>query len=644
MVTEQPIVVDTREDLLYLLGEACEIEHNLMCCYLYAAWSLKRDEADGLTPQETAAVKGWRGAITSVAIEEMAHLALASNLMVAIGGAPHLVRPNFPVAPGYHPSGIVVELARFGAETLDHFIYLERPEGVDLPDPGAFAHTARYSRAKRAGALMPSSQDYATVGHLYRGIRDGFTQLAGSLGEERLFCGPSYTQLSKSDVSLPGLDAVTGLASALKAIDTIVDQGEGSPGHTEDSHYQRFLAIKREFEALRKANVSFTPAFPVAHNPVMRRPVNPVDRIHIDDPNAAPALDVANALYGAMLRCLAQCYGRPEREAATKALLIDAAIDAMTQMTLVAEHLARLPAGPQHPGIHAGMTFTMLRDVGRMPRGTGEMLFLNERFQQIGERAAALFGAGHPLQLLPPRIKSLAGRFAIAPRKAAPAPQEKPMTQAPSNDAPEIAEGQEITVSFNAKRCIHARFCVLGAPKVFKANTPGEWIFPDQMRIERLIAVAHACPSGAITYARKDSGPEEDAPPVNLVRLRENGPLAIHAPMTLGGQAIGFRATLCRCGASKNKPYCDGSHNDIKFEASGEPATKPSEALAVRDGVVDVQPMRNGPLSVTGNLEILSGTGRTINRVTSAKLCRCGGSANKPYCDGTHTRIGFEAE
>ena len=112
----------------------------------------------------------------------------------------------------------------------------------------------------------------------------------------------------------------------------------------------------------------------------------------------------------------------------------------------------------------------------------------------------------------------------------------------------------------------------------------------------------------------------------------------------LDGEAPSRRATLCRCGASKNKPYCDGSHAAAGFDATGEPATVPTEPLAARGGPLAVSPQKNGPLRVRGPLEVVSGTGRTIHRLTEARLCRCGGSANKPYCDGTHARIGFEAD
>jgi CDGSH-type Zn-finger protein len=129
-----------------------------------------------------------------------------------------------------------------------------------------------------------------------------------------------------------------------------------------------------------------------------------------------------------------------------------------------------------------------------------------------------------------------------------------------------------------------------------------------------------------------------------VLRLRENGPYAVHAAIDLVGHGPALRATLCRCGKSANKPFCDNSHRDAGFTASGEPATVESDPLETRDGTLRVTPVVDGPLQVTGNLEICSGTGRTVARTENVRLCRCGGSNNKPFCDGTHARIGFRSE
>jgi CDGSH-type Zn-finger protein/uncharacterized Fe-S cluster protein YjdI len=204
--------------------------------------------------------------------------------------------------------------------------------------------------------------------------------------------------------------------------------------------------------------------------------------------------------------------------------------------------------------------------------------------------------------------------------------------------------GKRVVVRFDGQKCIHSRFCVLGDPNVFVPNAPGAWIQPDGASPETVAEIAHNCPSGAITYERVDGGPQESAPKVNVVRIRENGPLAFHAELEIQGQGVTYRATLCRCGASRNKPLCDGSHSAAKFTASGEPPTQDSAALEQRNGKLVVALGKNGPLLVKGNLEVVTGTGRTVLRTQSTALCRCGGSANKPYCDGTHAKIGFVGE
>ncbi len=204
--------------------------------------------------------------------------------------------------------------------------------------------------------------------------------------------------------------------------------------------------------------------------------------------------------------------------------------------------------------------------------------------------------------------------------------------------------GKRVLIRFDGEKCIHSRGCVLSRPDVFVPNVAGEWIHPDAATPEEIAGLALNCPSGAIAYERLDGGESEKPPLVNTVHVRENGPYAVHAQMTIEAHGPMLRATLCRCGASKNKPFCDGSHAAAGFEASGEPKTQESPALAARDGLVEVTPARNGPLVVTGNLEICAGTGRTVKRVTKAALCRCGHSANKPFCDGTHARIGFQAD
>lgn len=202
--------------------------------------------------------------------------------------------------------------------------------------------------------------------------------------------------------------------------------------------------------------------------------------------------------------------------------------------------------------------------------------------------------------------------------------------------------GTSITLEIHSERCIHSRQCVLHLPDVWMANVPGAWVHPDAADVHKVVAIAERCPSGAIQYQRLD-GCNETPPLVNTLRVTENGPLAIHADLAVEGDVSSTRATLCRCGASRNKPYCDGSHAALGFRATGEPDALPSASvpLASRGGVLEVRRLANGPLKVGGPLEVIGGSGRAVHRATTVHLCRCGASNNKPFCDGSHVAIGF---
>jgi CDGSH-type Zn-finger protein len=128
---------------------------------------------------------------------------------------------------------------------------------------------------------------------------------------------------------------------------------------------------------------------------------------------------------------------------------------------------------------------------------------------------------------------------------------------------------------------------------------------------------------------------------VNTVRVLENGPLALRGTLMINGAPAGYRATLCRCGRSQHKPFCDGTHAQVGFSASGEPAGRESAALAVRGGPLELALQKNGPLRIVGPVEIIAGTGHTLNRGQEFFLCRCGQSRTKPYCDGSHKAAGF---
>lgn len=659
---------ENRDQLVALLTEAAEIEHCLMCTYLYGAFSLRTGTDDGLAGDELDATRRWRVTTLRIANEEMLHLAIVNNLLVAVGARPHYQRPNFPVAPGVFPSDVALELAPFDEQAMDHFVYLERPSDIEERDAPRYAEDkGDYERVVPKRRLMPFAQDYATVGELYVVIATSLRKLSAELGEAALFAGSREAQLSQTDFRLPGLCTVGGLDDALAAIDLVVRQGEGSAENVAGSHYARFSAMRSEWQDLKRANPAFRPWWPVARHPVMRSPIDPEQRTQITAEPAALFVDAGNACYALSLRLFALLSDEevllPERRRA----IADEALALMYVQAEIGTHLARLPANPECPGVNAGLTFTLSRSdlAFQSPRTTARALA--ERYAALARRLDRLAPELPALQRFTPRLAQSAAEWAVlaandARRSALPAAraagvraaermeQASARAQSAVPTSPregdtrlETVEGSDVTVRFDHGRCIHARFCVTGEPEVFKANTPGEWIFPDAATPERIAIVARQCPSGAITYDRKDGAPGEERPHVNTARIRENGPYALNAPMTVDGAEIGLRATLCRCGLSKRKPFCDGSHVEGRFEAGGEPATRESEPLAERAGPLVIRLVANGPLEVTGNLEILSGTGRTVDRVTCARLCRCGRSNTKPFCDYSHEAGGFEA-
>jgi hypothetical protein len=319
-------------------------------------------------------------------------MALVANLSVAVGARPHFDRPNFPVEPGYFPSDVVLRLTPFNEETLDHFVFIERPQGVMERDGESFAEEPDYSRGEAVAGVMPNLQDYGTVGHLYEMLRAHLVAFAEQKGEEVLFAGGTDGQLSPDLLGLENFALISDLGSACAAIDRIVEEGEGSPADRGDSHYRRFTSIQEEFRQLQVRNSAFEPAWPATENPVFRRPAEPEGKTYIDEPSSAAVLDLALGAYGLLLRLLVQAFGRAGEEA--KRQLLGTAIGLMHVVATAGTELASMPASPLKPGINAGMTFSMLRGVEPFPSGAAERLLIDERLQELSAAADRLVARG----------------------------------------------------------------------------------------------------------------------------------------------------------------------------------------------------------------------------------------------------------
>jgi len=206
--------------------------------------------------------------------------------------------------------------------------------------------------------------------------------------------------------------------------------------------------------------------------------------------------------------------------------------------------------------------------------------------------------------------------------------------------------GENINVTFDAKRCIHAKECVNGLPAVFDTDKR-PWVQPENAAADDLAAVVMRCPTGALHFERKDGAPGEPTPDANTVTIAADGPLYVRGDVTLqtgGDPALqDTRVALCRCGDSANKPFCDNSHIEAGFKDAGTPQASELGADENANDGLQITPAPDGPLLVNGNFEIITALGQVSFRGEKAALCRCGASSNKPFCDGTHKAVGFQA-
>jgi hypothetical protein len=407
-LAEPVLKVDTREELVYLLGQACEIEHGLMCEYLYAQFSLKRGPDEGLTPDQLARVQAWEAALIAVIKQEMLHLALATNILTAIGAAPHFERPDFPILSRWYPPGVQIALVPFGERALRHFIYLERPEGMALDDAAGFAAVRHAQPLTAAGAgLVAAPQEWQTVGHLYRGIEAGLAGLCARYSEDAVFIGPARAQAVTDIFEWPELIAVTGLASARRAIETIVEQGEGARGDWIRSHFGTFVGILEDLLAVQAADPGFNPARPV-EPAFVRLPPDVETGTLIEDSTTAQVADLANGLYEVVLQVLSRYYIHHGETAAEFDTLARTAKHLMNWvMRELGPVLTALPVGPSHPGQTAGPTFDIARRTSfLLPHQDAAWKIIAERLEAL-EQACASLGQQAGLGALAP----LAGKL-----------------------------------------------------------------------------------------------------------------------------------------------------------------------------------------------------------------------------------------
>lgn len=378
---------DTREELFNALTEAAELEHGLLCQYLFAACSMKKRIDEGITWEQAELLREWQGFILGVARQEMAHLGTVSNLLTAIGGAPQFRRPNFPQPARYfpvltngQPEYVEFSLEPFSPATIERFIRFEQPEQPALE------------------GIAPDPVLYPTIGGLYEQIADGFQQF----DERALFIGPREAQDSVNWGAGVRVLTVGDRASALAAIRSIVEEGEGTPTGGAGSHYATFRRIRDQLAAEQVRDPAFEPARPVAPNPITPPYPDPARTgTVIADPLTRGVAELFNAVYGTVVLMLTRFYAFAEADTAAQEALRATTRRLMSGVVRpLGELLTEMPVGEYAPGWTAGPGFELYTDPRLPIRATSCWTIFHERLVQETDECRRLSRApGAPPRL-----------------------------------------------------------------------------------------------------------------------------------------------------------------------------------------------------------------------------------------------------
>ncbi|HLW37879.1 MAG TPA: ferritin-like domain-containing protein [Candidatus Eremiobacteraceae bacterium] len=642
--------VDTRDELLYLLTRASELEHNLACVYLYAGYSLKSDlNEGGLTQPELDAVRTWKRKIAGVAVEEMLHLAQVSNLVTAIGGAPHFARSNFPMPSSTFPFGIKLTLEPFSQDLIERFVCYEMPEKSVL-GPKRLAQyativkrvVAEFDRSESMrvqNSIEPYDIDFRTVGEFYHKIESGFRRIPA----ERLFIGDPTVQANPTYLDLPKeLVQVSDVASACSAIEMIVEQGESPTKDHPDAHFAVFDSIRVEYaqltEAAKRENRAFEPVRPMLSNPSTRGFGATPNTNRITDPIAQELAGLFNTTYDLMLMMLLRFFAHGGENEDELRLLARGTLRMMASgLRPLGEALAKTPAGPEYPGQTAGPTFGFPRSVHLLAHKEAAWIVFLERLYDIAARLTRLAEETALLAEVPEAAAALESvaehltpfipsQFATAIRSEADERNARP-TLRPELNGPYIVhnlhkltnskgetlavrpivalcrcggsnikpycdgtharigfssskdpartpdqldryEGKDITILDNRGTCCHFGNCTDCLPQVFH-HEGDPFVTADGATADEVEKIVRECPSGALGFVR-DGKPYEGESREPEIYVAGNASYYVRGGIELEGEAMNAGANrehfaLCRCGHSKNKPFCDGTHWYIKF-------------------------------------------------------------------------------
>jgi Ferritin-like len=356
----------------------------------------------------------------------MLHLALATNILTAVGAAPHFERPNFPILSRWYPPDVQIALVPFGERALRHFMFLERPEGMALDDAEGFGALKQVQPLSVDDApLTGEPEEWHTVGHLYRGIEAGLEHLCDRYGEKAVFIGPPRGQAVTDIFEWKELLAVIDLSSARTAIEIIVEQGEGARGDWVKAHFGKFVGILEDFLREKEADPNFNPARAV-EPAFVRLPPDLESGIVIEDKLTARVADLFNALYELTLQVLSRYY---VHHGETQAELDTLARTAKHLMNWVMRNLGpvltSLPIGASYPGRTCGPSMVITRPAFYvLPHRAAAWLIIRERLDLLADACQSManeagLGALKPMTA---NLRAMSGEVAkqIESREAQP--------------------------------------------------------------------------------------------------------------------------------------------------------------------------------------------------------------------------------
>jgi hypothetical protein len=408
--------ITLREELIFVLNHASELEHSLCCSYLFTAMTLKDRPEDGLTPEQLAAVKSWKRALNGIAIDEMMHLAVVNSLLVAVGSAPHFDRPNFPHDCVYYMPELMIGLEPFSEITMQHFIAVEQPTGANVPYPTT-PEGMRRVQGSMVNAIGPDPHLLESQGDVYGLVAQGVRTLCSRLGEPNVFVGPQPRTAVMNFFKSGGWEPASSLESTIRNLVKIVEQGEGASGDNPDCHYAKFKGILDQYHDLKALYPAFEPARPVLANPFTRTPPEGHGEYNlITNDLAVDVSDLFNEAYVALLNVFARMFVLTEETEAEVNTLVEVSIALMVEALLpLGELLCRLPAGPATPDHTAGPSFAV-KTMHALPYKNAAWHLLNERFTELGKHAGDLAKTGgdevRPIRMVEQAFRRMASMMA----------------------------------------------------------------------------------------------------------------------------------------------------------------------------------------------------------------------------------------